>query len=116
MNTWNIDKSLALQNKAAKLIPGMTQLLSKRPDMYSRGVWPTYFKKAKGSRVVDLDGNEYIECSICGIGTTVLGYCDDDVNQAVIDVKIIIAKTEETVITSDHIKAVKNPVLVTPSI
>lgn len=86
MCTWKIDKSLALQNKAAKLIPGMTQLLSKRPDMYSRGVWPTYFKQAKGSRVVDLDGNEYTDCSICGIGTTVLGYCDEDVNKAVIDV------------------------------
>lgn len=86
MDTWKIGKSLALQNKAAKLIPGMTQLLSKRPDMYSRGVWPTYFKQAKGCRVVDLDGNEYVDCSICGIGTTVLGYGDDDVNAAVIDV------------------------------
>lgn len=86
MCAWNINKSLELQQKAAKIIPGMTQLLSKRPDMYSRGVWPTYFKQAKGSHVIDLDGNEYIDCSICGIGTTVLGYCDDDVNRAVIDV------------------------------
>ena len=86
MCAWNINKSLELQQKAAKIIPGMTQLLSKRPDMYSRGVWPTYFKQAKGSHVTDLDGNEYIDCSICGIGATVLGYCDDDVNKAVIDV------------------------------
>lgn len=83
MKEWNIEKSLALQEKAAKIIPGMTQLLSKRPDMFSRGVWPTYFKKAKGSRVIDLDDNEYIDCSIGGIGATVLGYADDDVNAKV---------------------------------
>ena len=86
MKEWNIEKSLALQEKAAKIIPGMTQLLSKRPDMFSRGVWPTYFKKAKGSRVTDLDDNEYIDCSIGGIGATVLGYADDDVNAAVMKV------------------------------
>ncbi len=86
MDNWRIDKSLELQSKAARLIPGMTQLLSKRPDMYSRGVWPAYFKKAKGCHVIDLDDNEYIDCSICGIGATVLGYCDDDVNAAVMEV------------------------------
>lgn len=77
MKEWNIEKSLALQEKAAAIIPGMTQLLSKRPDMFSRGVWPTYFKKAKGVRVTDLDDNEYIDCSIGGIGATVLGYADE---------------------------------------
>lgn len=86
MSEWRIDKSLALQQKAARLIPGMTQLLSKRPDMYSRGVWPAYFSSARGSRVVDLDGNEYIDCSIGGIGATVLGYCDETVNAAVMQV------------------------------
>ena len=83
MKEWNIDKSLALQEKAAKIIPGMTQLLSKRPDMFSRGVWPTYFKEAKGVRVIDLDDNEYIDCSIGGIGATVLGYADDEINEKV---------------------------------
>ncbi|MBQ4114459.1 aminotransferase class III-fold pyridoxal phosphate-dependent enzyme [bacterium] len=82
----NNKKSLALQEKAVKLIPGMTQLLSKRPDRYSRGVWPTYFKEAKGVEVVDLDDNRYLDFSIGGIGATVLGYADEDVNKAVIDV------------------------------
>lgn len=82
----NNKKSLALQEKAVKLIPGMTQLLSKRPDRYSRGVWPTYFKEAKGVEVVDLDDNRYLDFSIGGIGATVLGYADVDVNKAVIDV------------------------------
>lgn len=80
------EKSLELQNKSVKLIPGMTQLLSKRPDMYSRGVWPTYFKKAYGVEITDLDNNKYLDFSIGGIGATVLGYADKDVNKAVINV------------------------------
>lgn len=80
------EQSLLLQEKAVKLIPGMTQLLSKRPDMYSRGVWPTYFKKAKGIYITDLDDNVYRDFSIGGIGATVLGYADEDVNNAVINV------------------------------
>lgn len=81
-----LEKGLALQQTAAKLIPGMTQLLSKRPDRYSRGVWPTYFKQAKGVEVVDLDDNRYLDFSMGGIGATVLGYADDEVNAAVMKV------------------------------
>lgn len=88
MNTTilNNKKSKELQAKAVKLIPGMTQLLSKRPDRYCRGVWPTYFKKAEGIKVTDLDDNVYSDFSIGGVGATVLGYADPDVNKAVIDV------------------------------
>lgn len=72
-----------LQKKAASLIPGMVQLLSKRPDRYCRGVWPTYFKRAKGIEVTDLDGNRYLDFCMGGIGATVLGYADEEVNAAV---------------------------------
>lgn len=76
-------KSLALQEKAKGLIPGLSQLLSKRPDMFAPGVWPGYFSKAKGAEVWDLDGNRYIDMSISGIGANVLGYADPDVDAAV---------------------------------
>lgn len=82
----NNKKCKELQKEAVELIPGMTQLLSKRPDRFSRGIWPTYFAQAKGVEVTDLDGNKYLDFSICGIGATVLGYADEDVNKAVIDV------------------------------
>ena len=81
----NLTKSLEMQEKAKRLIPGMTQLLSKRPDMFSLGVWPGYFSKAKGVEVWDLDGNRYIDMSIAGIGANVLGYADPDVDTAVIE-------------------------------
>jgi len=78
-------KSQAMQQKAKQFIPGMTQLLSKRPDMFSLGVWPAYYSKAQGAKVWDLDGNVYIDMSIGGIGANVLGYADPDVNSAVIE-------------------------------
>ena len=83
MERLNLKKSLALQEHAKKRIPGLSQLLSKRPDLYSYGVWPGYFSKAKGVEVWDLDGNHYIDMSIGGIGANVLGYADPDVDQAV---------------------------------
>ena len=79
----NITKSLNMQQRAMNRIPGMTQLLSKRPDMFAPGVWPGYFSKAKGVEVWDLDGNCYIDMSIAGIGANVLGYADPDVDSAV---------------------------------
>ncbi len=79
----DISKSLKMQERAKNRIPGMTQLLSKRPDMFSLGVWPGYFSKAKGVEVWDLDGNRYIDMSIGGIGANVLGYADPDVDAAV---------------------------------
>ena len=79
----NISKSLKMQERAKKLIPGMTQLLSKRPDMFSAGIWPGYFSNAQGVYVWDLDGNKYIDMSISGIGANVLGYADPDVDTAV---------------------------------
>ena len=83
MQKLNIKKSIALQEHAKERIPGLSQLLSKRPDMFSFGVWPGYFSKAKGVEVWDLDGNRYVDMSIGGIGANVLGYADPDVDQAV---------------------------------
>jgi glutamate-1-semialdehyde aminotransferase len=73
-------------NRAKIRIPGLTQLLSKRPDQFAPGTWPTYFSKALGTHVWDLDGKKYLDMSISGIGANVLGYCDVDVDQAVIEI------------------------------
>lgn len=79
----NTAKSQALYDKARRLIPGGTQLLSKRPEMYAPGQWPGYYVGAKGATVTDLDGNQFTDMSLCGIGATVLGYADPDVDGAV---------------------------------
>ena len=76
---------LLLYNKAKQIIPGGTQLLSKRPEMFAPDVWPAYYSKAKGCKVWDLDDNEYTDISIMGIGANILGYADEDVDNAVIE-------------------------------
>jgi glutamate-1-semialdehyde 2,1-aminomutase len=73
----------SLYRRAREIMPGGTQLLSKRPEMFLPGQWPTYFKSAKGAEVVDLDGKTYLDMSFGGIGATVLGFADPDVNAAV---------------------------------
>jgi glutamate-1-semialdehyde 2,1-aminomutase len=70
---------------AEKLIPGKSQLISKKPEMFAPGVWPGYYKRASGSEIVDIDGNRYLDFSIGGIGANILGYSDQDVNLAVIE-------------------------------
>ncbi len=76
-------KSQELYKEAKKIIPGGTQLLSKRPEMFLPDFWPAYYKKAKGCKVWDLDGNKYIDMSYMGIGSNVLGYADKDVDETV---------------------------------
>ena len=74
-----------LWKRAKRIIPGGNMLLSKRPEMFLPNQWPTYFSKAKGCRVWDLDGNEYFDMSIMGIGTNILGYGNNEVDQAVLN-------------------------------
>lgn len=76
-------KGQELYKKAKRLIPGGTMLLSKRPEMFLPEQWPAYFSKAKGCRVWDLDGREYTDVSIMGIGTNTLGYGHEEVDEAV---------------------------------
>ncbi|MFC1546675.1 aminotransferase class III-fold pyridoxal phosphate-dependent enzyme [bacterium] len=79
-------KSQDLYKKAKQIIPGGTQLLSKRPEMFMQSGWPAYYDKAKGCEIWDLDGNKYLDTSYMGIGSCILGYSDDDVNDAVRDI------------------------------
>ncbi|MFH1621482.1 MAG: aminotransferase class III-fold pyridoxal phosphate-dependent enzyme [Patescibacteria group bacterium] len=78
-----ISKSLALWKRAKERIPGGSQLLSKRSEMFLPEQWPSFYKKAKGVEVWDLDGKKYIDMSLMGVGSCILGYADDDVNSAV---------------------------------
>lgn len=73
-----------LYRDAKRLIPGGTQLLSKRPEMFAPGQWPAYFEQAVGCEVTDTDGRRYVDMSHCGILSCILGFADPDVNAAVI--------------------------------
>jgi glutamate-1-semialdehyde 2,1-aminomutase len=77
-------KGQELWKKAKTIIPGGGQLLSKRSERFLPGLWPSYYVKAKGCEVWDLDGNHYFDFAQMGVGSCVLGYADEDVNRAVI--------------------------------
>tara|TARA_B100000315_G_scaffold260917_1_gene327320 strand:- start:10738 stop:12042 length:1305 start_codon:yes stop_codon:yes gene_type:complete len=73
-----------LWKKAKYLIPGGNQLLSKRSERFLPEFWPAYYSKAKGCKVWDINGKEYIDFAQMGVGSCILGYADDDVNKEVI--------------------------------
>ena len=79
----NSTKGEVLWEKAKKVIPGGNMLLSKRSEMYLPGKWPSYFSRSKGCKVWDLDGNEYIDTSVMSVGTNILGYANQEVDNAV---------------------------------
>lgn len=72
-----------LWKRAKQVIPGGNMLLSKRAEMFLPEQWPAYFSRSKGCKVWDLDGNEYTDMSIMGIGTNILGYGHPEVDDAV---------------------------------
>ena len=74
-----------LWQNAKKIIPGGCMLYSKRQENFLPGDWPTYFSKAKGCKIWDLDNNKYYDVSMMGIGTNVLGYANIHIDNAVIN-------------------------------
>jgi glutamate-1-semialdehyde 2,1-aminomutase len=74
MNNW--PKSLELLKKNERWIPGGVVSLNRKSD-------PNIcFSKGRGSRVWDIEGNEYIDYQ-AGFAATFLGHNDPDVNNAV---------------------------------
>lgn len=82
MKKRTLERSLALYARAKELMPGAAQLISRRPTRAAFGASPIYAERAKGCRIWDIDGNEYIDWH-SGVGPIILGYCDEVVDAAV---------------------------------
>ncbi|MCA8997388.1 MAG: aminotransferase class III-fold pyridoxal phosphate-dependent enzyme [Planctomycetaceae bacterium] len=80
--TSRVPYSMQLYQRAEELIPGGTQLISRRPSRFAYGVSPVYAVRGQGSRIWDVDGNEYIDW-VSGVGAIILGYADPTVDAAV---------------------------------
>jgi glutamate-1-semialdehyde 2,1-aminomutase len=78
-----LNKGQKLWSRAKKIIPGGTMLFSKNPDLFLPNFWPAYFEKTKGCNVWDLEGRKYLDLSMMGIGTNILGYSRKEVDDAV---------------------------------
>lgn len=79
------NSGIKLWEEAKKVIPGGNQLLSKRSEMYLPNLWPTYYKKASGSEIWDLDNNHYYDFATMGIGACSLGYANKFIDTKVIN-------------------------------
>lgn len=78
MNTKRFDKSEELNRRAARVIPGGV-------NSSIRNIEPRLaFVQARGARIVDADGNEYIDYH-AGFGPPLLGYGFEAVRQKVAD-------------------------------
>lgn len=77
-----IKRSLELWKEAQYLMPGGTQLMGRRPQLFAFGVTPILAERAEGAYFWDVDGNRYLDTSM-SLGAVLLGYCDPDVENAV---------------------------------
>jgi len=77
-----ITESDKLYERAVEIMKPVSQTLAKGPGQYIKGVAPKYMKRAKGSHVWDVDGNEYIDYNMA-IGPISLGYCYPKIDEAI---------------------------------
>ena len=80
---YKMDKGQKLWKRATAIILGGNSLLSKNPNLFLPNKWPTYFSKSKGCKVWDLNNHCYTDMSLMGVGTNILGYCNNEVDNAV---------------------------------
>ncbi|QTL99100.1 aminotransferase class III-fold pyridoxal phosphate-dependent enzyme [Iocasia frigidifontis] len=78
----NLEKSMSEVARGYELTPGAV-LGIRRPYNFVEGEYPNYFESGKGSRIIDLDGNEYIDY-LCAYGPIIMGYCEEEIDEAVI--------------------------------
>lgn len=68
---------------AESLVPGGV-LGIRRPYNFVEGEYPIFFDNGKGGRVIDIDGNEYIDF-LCAYGPIIIGYREEEIDNAVIE-------------------------------
>ncbi len=76
-------KSITHLEAAERRIPLGAQTVSKSRLTLTPGLAPLYGDSAKGCRIWDIDGNEYVDL-INSLAAVTLGYSDTEINEAVI--------------------------------
>tara|TARA_Y100000768_G_C23978153_1_gene684194 strand:+ start:458 stop:2482 length:2025 start_codon:yes stop_codon:yes gene_type:complete len=69
--------------RANRSIPNGNSFFSKNPDIVLPKFWPTYYSKAKGCEIWDLDNKKYKDFYLMGVGTNLLGYARKEIDDAV---------------------------------
>ena len=78
-----LDRSMSLFEEAKQLVPGGVAGI-RRPYNFVPGEYPIFFEQGKGGRVIDVDGNEYIDF-LCAYGPIIIGYREDEIDETVIN-------------------------------
>jgi glutamate-1-semialdehyde aminotransferase len=82
MTRRSYDRSDAYFARALQTIPLASQTFSKSSQQWVEGAAPLFLQSGRGCRVIDVDGNSYIDY-VLGLLPVVLGYCDPDVDAAI---------------------------------
>ncbi|MEA1972000.1 MAG: aminotransferase class III-fold pyridoxal phosphate-dependent enzyme [Candidatus Cloacimonadota bacterium] len=83
MKKLTLDKSNKLYEEALEKIPGAI-LGIRRPYNFVPGEYPIFFDSAKGGKVTDVDGNEYLDM-LCAYGPIIIGHREKEIDNAVIE-------------------------------
>ncbi len=78
-----LDNSDRLYKESQELIPGGMMGI-RRPYNFVPGEYPIFFESAKGGKVTDVDGNEYIDM-LCAYGPIIIGHREKEIDRAVIE-------------------------------
>ncbi|GAB4032887.1 MAG: glutamate-1-semialdehyde 2,1-aminomutase [Elusimicrobiota bacterium] len=78
-----LENSERLYREAQELIPGGMMGI-RRPYNFVPGEYPVFFETAKGGKVIDADGNEYIDM-LCAYGPIIIGHREKEIDKAVIE-------------------------------
>ncbi|MDD2859397.1 MAG: aminotransferase class III-fold pyridoxal phosphate-dependent enzyme, partial [Candidatus Nanopelagicales bacterium] len=76
-------RSLVQLAAAERVIPLGAQTFSKSRTQYPVGAAPLFAQRARGSRMWDVDGHEYVDL-VSSLGAVVLGYGDEEIAEAVV--------------------------------
>ena len=77
-----LDNSDRLYKEAREVIPGGMMGI-RRPYNFVPGEYPIFFDSAKGGKVIDADGNEYMDM-LCAYGPIIIGHREREIDAAVI--------------------------------
>ena len=77
------NKEKRIWDNAIKIIPGGNGLISKRPERFLPGFWPTYYKSSKGIKIKAINGKTYLDFAQMGFGTSTLGYANSSIDRDV---------------------------------
>lgn len=81
--SYDLTKSYDLFERAERVIPGGVYG-TRSPRFATFGDFPVFVRSGQGCRIVDVDGNEYVDF-MCAFGPILLGYNHPAVQQAVLE-------------------------------